>query len=331
MNPLFIYLPSNLKTIFNMKRILLFTVLIFAGSYSFAQAQIGNGDMESWTTNDEPDNWNSFLTASGNWSVFAGNQCEMSSDVRPGSTGNSSCKIFSNSVLGTVANGNVTLGQIVMGSTNPTSPNNYNKTIAGNQDFSQALTDKPDSIVYWVKYTPNGGNDNARMKATLHTEYNYRDPEDIASAAEVVATAVDNYPSTQGAWERHAIAFSYTGPATDNAYILVTFTTNETGGQGSDNDIVLIDDVELIYNSGVNTINENSNDGINVSMSISTNQLYFNSVIDLEGTYKIFNSLGQTVQVGTISNSVDFNSVEGVYFVHLDVNKKLYTFEILKN
>ena len=218
-----------------------------------------------------------------------------------------------------------------MGSTIATSPSNHNKTIAGNQDFSQALIDKPDSIVYWVKYTPNGGNDNARMKATLHTDYNYRDPEDIASAAEVVATAVDNYPSTQGAWERHAIAFNYTGPATDNAYILVTFTTNEIGGEGSDDDIVLIDDVELIYNSGANAINENANDGINVSMSNSTNQVYFNSVIDLEGTYKIFNSLGQTVQAGTVSSSVDFNTVSGVYFVHLDVNNKVYTFEILKN
>ena len=79
--------------------------------------------MESWANNDEPDNWNSFLTATGTWSSFASDQCDASSDVRPGSTGTTSCKIFSNSsILGTVANGNVTLGQIVMGSTNATSP-----------------------------------------------------------------------------------------------------------------------------------------------------------------------------------------------------------------
>jgi hypothetical protein len=314
-----------------MKRILLFTVLTFAGAYSFAQGQIGNGDMESWANNDEPDNWNSFLTASGTWSGAAGDQCEQSSDVRPGSPGVKSCRIFANSIFGVVANGNVTLGRIEMGSTNATSSSNYNYTITGNADFSEPLTDMPDSIVYWVKYTPNGGNGNARMKATLHTDYNYRDPEDAASAVEVVATAIDNYPSTQGNWERHAIAFDYSGPATTNAYILVTFTTNETGGQGNDDDEVLIDDVELIYNQGTNSIVENTNDGINVAMSNATNQVYFNSLTDLEGTYSIINTLGQTVQAGEVAKKVNFEAVPGIYFVHLNANNKVYTFEILKN
>jgi hypothetical protein len=315
-----------------MKRILLFTVLTFAGAYSFAQGQIGNGDMESWATNDEPDNWNSFLTASGTWSSFAGDQCEASSDVRPGSTGAASCKIFSNSVLGTVANGNVTLGQIIMGSTTPTSPSNHNKTITADSDFSEALTDTPDSIAYWVKYTPNGGNENARMKATLHADYDYRDPEDAASANQVVATAVDNYPSTQGNWERHTIAFDYTAnPGLVNAYILVTFTTNEIGGQGNDNDVVLIDDVELIYNSNNNSIAENENDGITVAVNNTTGHVYFNSPNDLEGTYTLLNTLGQAIQSGEISDKVYLNAVSGIYFVHLKTKGKVYTFEILKN
>ncbi|MDG1148629.1 MAG: T9SS type A sorting domain-containing protein [Crocinitomicaceae bacterium] len=313
-----------------MKRILLLTVLTFIGTYSFAQGQIGNGDMESWANNDEPDNWNSFLTATGTWSSFASDQCDASSDVRPGSLGTTSCKIFSNSILGTVANGNVTLGQIVMGSTNPTSPDNHNKTITGDVDFSESLTDTPDSIVYWVKYTPNGGNGNARMKATLHADYDYRDPEDAASAAQVVATAVDNYPSTQGEWERHAIAFDYTvNPGLFSAYILVTFTTNEIGGQGNGNDVVLIDDVELIYNS--NAIAENTDEHISVSINNATNQVCFNSENDLKGTYAVFNTLGQAVQTGNISNQVYLETVPGVYFVHLKTKGRVYTFEVIKN
>ena len=314
-----------------MKRILLFTVLTFAGAYSFAQGQIGNGDMESWANNDEPDNWNSFLTASGTWASFAGNQCEASSDVRPGSTGSTSCRIWSNSVLGTIANGNVTLGRIEMGSTTPTSSSNYNYTITGDADFSESLADMPDSIVYWVKFTPNGGNGNARMKATLHTDYNYRDPEDAASAVEVVATAVDNYPSTGGNWERHAIAFDYAGPATTNAYILVTFTTNEVGGQGDDDDEVLIDDVELIYNPDTNGLEDQENDGIVVSMDKTSNVINFTSTSDLNGTYTVFNTLGQTIQTGNVSSKVNFEAVAGVYFVHLNTNDKVYSFEILKN
>ena len=51
----------------------------------------------------------------------------------------------------------------------------------------------PDSIVFWAKFVPNGHNQNARMKASLHTTYNYRDPEDAASANELVASAVENF------------------------------------------------------------------------------------------------------------------------------------------
>ena len=313
-----------------MKKILLSTFSLIIVFASLSQGQIDNGDMESWSSNDEPDNWNSFLSANGTWSAFAGDQCEPSSETRPGSNGTKSCRIFSNAVLGTVANGNVTLGRIHMGSTNPTSPDNYNKTVTGNSNFSQALTDKPDSIVYWVKYTPNGGNGNARMKATLHTDYDYRDPEDASSSSAVVATAVDNYPSTQGNWERHSIAFNYSGPATDNAYILVTFTTNEVGGQGNDNDEVLIDDVELIYNSN-NLENLIYSDDINVSMDNFTNQIYFNSKMDLDGVYKVYNSVGQIVQSGELSNTVRFEKEPGIYFVHLNANNKVYSFEIFKN
>ena len=85
------------------------------------------------------------------------------------------------------------------------------------------------------------------MKASIHTDYDYRDPEDAASTAEVVASAVVNYPATNG-WERFPVAFDYEGAACENDYILVTFTTNETAGGGDGGDMVRIDDVELIYN-----------------------------------------------------------------------------------
>ena len=141
-----------------MKKILLSIFSLIIVFTSLSQGQIDNGDMESWENVSgggvEPVNWNSFLSANGTWSTFSGDQCEPSSETRPGSNGTKSCRIFSNEVFGTVANGNVTLGRIHMGSTNPTSSDNYNKTVTGNSNFSQALTDQPDSIVYWVKFTP---------------------------------------------------------------------------------------------------------------------------------------------------------------------------------
>ena len=231
-----------------MKKILLLTLLTLASSTTFAQTQIGNGDMENWANDDEPDNWNSFTTGAGAFAGFAGDQCDESTDSRPGSAGSSSCFIFSTSTFGIIANGNVTLGQIQMGSATPSAASNHNKSITGDTDFSETMTDTPDSIVFWAKFIPNGGNGNARMKSTLHTDYDYIDPEDAPSTAEVVATAVVNFPTTVG-WERFAVAFDYSGASCVNDYILVTFTTNETAGGGDADDELYIDDVELIYNA----------------------------------------------------------------------------------
>ncbi len=315
-----------------MKKFLLFTAASFLALSAFGQTQIGNGDMESWPNDDEPENWNSFLTASGAFSGAASDQCDESSDTRPGSSGSSSARIFSTSTFGIIANGNLTLGKVNMGSITPASSENYNWTEAGNADHSEALTDQPDSIVFWAMFTPNGGNGNARMKATLHTDYNYRDPEDGAAANEVVATAVVNYPSTGGNWQRFAVAFDYAGPAAivDQAYILVTFTTNETPGGGDGGDQVWIDDVELIYNDDA-SVNELDNDGIVVSMNNEAGIISVDSPAPLNGTYSVYNTMGQTIQTGEVMNEIPFANVPGVYYVHIAANNKAYKFEILKN
>ena len=317
-----------------MKKVLLIALISSTVSLSFAQQQIGNSDFESFGTEfgGEPTNWNSFLSASGGFNWAASDQIAESADVRPGSAGTKSCRIFSKSTLGIVANGNVTLGKINMGSTTPASASNYNASITSDPDFSEALTDQPDSIVFWAKFTPNGGSGNARMKAALHDAYDYRDPEDATAATHVVASAVKNYPSTGGNWVRFSAPFNYTGPATVNTHILVTFTTNETPGGGAANDEVLIDDVELIYNpatSGVSTINKN--DGIVVGMDNATDNITISANDDLTGAYSIFNTQGQEVQSGAIASKIQFNAEFGVYFVRLITNGKEYTFEILKD
>jgi hypothetical protein len=311
-----------------MKRILLITALTFTSGALFAQQQIGNGDMENWANDDEPDNWNSFLTAAGTFAFAASDQCDESSDARPGSAGTSSCRIFSTSTFGIIANGNVTLGQVQMNSATPTAASNHNKTITGDSDFSQVLTDTPDSIVFWAKFIPNGGSGNARMKATMHTDYDYRDPEDAASSAEVVASAVVNYPTTNG-WERFAVAFDYSGPASLNDYLLVTFTTNETAGGGDAGDEVFIDDVQLIYSDV--SVSELDPTAVSVSMDNVSNTISVSSLVQLDGDYAIYNTMGQTLQSGVVAPSIAFDANPGVYFVHIATDNKVYKFEILKN
>lgn len=246
-----------------MKRILLFSLTAIFASNVSAQTQIGNSDMETWesvSSDFEPVNWNSFLSAQGSLTGFAANQIEESSDIRPGSTGTKSARIWTRDAgFNVKANGNVTLGRINMGSITPSNSDNHNISLTADPIFSEALTDTPDSIVFWVKYNAADGTSEARMKATLHDDYDYTDPETGTSADHVVATAVLNYSPT--AWTRMAIAFDYSGPATTNTYILVTFASNAVPGGGDVNDEVFIDDIELIYNGGTGST-DTDGDGV---------------------------------------------------------------------
>ncbi len=315
-----------------MKKILLFTLLTSTSVFSFGQTQVGNSDFENWEAvagDEEPVNWNSFLTAEGTWNTFAQNQIESSTDVRPGTSGTKSCRIFAKIIVTTLANGNVTLGQIEMGSTTPTSSSNYNSTLTADPNFSEAITDQPDSIVFWVKFNPGNTSHNARMKATLHTNYDYRDPEDAGSSAEVVATAVLNFPSTNGNWVRMSVPFDYSGPQTVNAFILVTFTTNENAGVGSSSDELFIDDMELIYNPvGINEVESND---FTVSLNNESNTINIQSDVTMEGEYVVYSTTGQSVQSGTLSSSIDFNQKPGVYFVKIIANNKSYSYKVMKN
>ena len=273
-------------------------VTFFSFSIFFAplfSQQIGNGDLEQWENvaapTEEPVNWNSFKTGSGNFAGFANKQIERSANVRAGASGMYSARIWSTSVLGIVANGTMTCGRINMGSTTPANAANYNYSSIADANFSETCTGAPDSIVFWVKYTQaGGGTQEARMKALIHDAFDARDPEDATTAPHVVANAQLNYPQTGGVWVRKSVPFVYSGPATTPAFILVTFTTNATPGGGAANDEVLIDDVSLIYNSGAN-LNENQLSDIRANYS-DISGIHFFSNETVNGNLLIFNSLG---------------------------------------
>lgn len=238
-----------------MKKIITLTLAITSSLALNAQTQIGNSGFEDWESvsgGSEPVNWNGFLTPSGPSGItaFAQNQMGESTDIRPGSSGTKSVRIWSRQVpiVNVIANGNMTLGQINMGSTTANHANNYNISRITNPNHSEVMTERPDSIVFWVKFTPAGShNGEARVKATIHNNNEYRDPEDAASQNYVVGTAELNYSSTGGQWVRKSIPFNYNGPASDAHFILITFTTNKTPGGGAGNDQVWVDDVELVY------------------------------------------------------------------------------------
>lgn len=313
-----------------MREKLLFTILLSSFTI-YSQQQIGNSGFEQWDNlgapNEEPSNWNSFKTGSGSFSSFASKQIEQSTDVRPGSSGSYSSKVYSVSTFGIIANGNMTIGRINMGSATAASSENYNYSVVSDTNFSEALTQSPDSIVFWVKYTPVSSGEEARMKAAIHDDYEFRDPTDANSATHLVATAELNYPSTSGSWVRKSVPFDYSGPSTTPEFILLTFTTNKTPGGGDGNDEILIDDVELIYNSA--SIQESIQKFNKVYHS--NGNIFIESNDPLNGEYKIFNTSGVEVQKGLLSNVIKCNLKHGIYYLKTYSDDHQRTFKFFVN
>ncbi len=229
--------------------------------------QLNNYGFETWETvkDDcvEPVNWNSFMTAEGkkvfligNLADLLSNQISESDKTRPGSTGSKSARIFSTSTLGIVANGNMTTGRIYAGSTTANDDANYNFTKRSDSNFNTPLTTIPDSLTVWIAFKAANSSTVAKVNTTLHGDV---DMKQLAKSGDspanmVCATANKEFAATSTSgvvWKRLTIPFT-AGSHNDPRYILTTFTTNKTPGQGSSGDELYIDDICLIYNPTLN-------------------------------------------------------------------------------
>ena len=217
--------------------------------------QLNNSGFEEWEGSGdthEPVDWNSFGTMTGSMSSMAsmaGIRMEESSDVRPGTTGSKSVRIWTGSVFGVNANGNLTTGRINAGSMSPADAANHNFTVTDDEAFSERIDARPDSLTVWVKYTAADASSLARVAAIIHDNYSYRDPSgsDPNADSHVVGTAEMNYSSDGGVWQRLSIPFNYRDNGLSPDFMLVTFSSNMTPGGGSANDAVIVDDLHLVY------------------------------------------------------------------------------------
>lgn len=229
--------------------------------------QIANQSFENWHTStdsyQEPNAWHSFETATGDLASAAGHHIEASTDAHSGSA---SARIFATEMdfflFKVIANGTMTTGRMNAGSpTAADATGNYAYVdmsmidLDGNGDpFYTPLCSKPDSIAAWVKFkqgTPNAEHPYATISAIITDGTRYQDPE-ATTYTNVVAKAKNNeIATTNEKWKRISIPFEYTQNTVAPKTILVTISTNADAGQGSGNDEVLVDDIELIYNAKV--------------------------------------------------------------------------------
>ena len=246
--------------------ILAAAVLLSGAAQAQNRPQITHGDFETWTFDGEhlPNYFNSFQTADGTWSGTAysssNRQVKRSTDTRPGSTGSFSCSIWSRKVWGVNAQGNLTTGRVHAGGTSATSNKNYNYSDRDGSNTRNGVknpcampfTGKPDSLVVWVKFVPNGNDSKhpyAKVTATIHDDFDYIDGyENTSPQSHVVATAINMTIAKTTSWKRISIPFQYTNNGAQPKYILLSAATNAYPGGGNENDYLYLDDITLVYN-----------------------------------------------------------------------------------
>jgi len=231
---------------------------------------IPNGGFEDWHKSSgsyqEPNAWHSFETATGSLAGSAGHHIEKSDKGR----NNSSCarvyaetvKLFGIPIA--VANGTMTTGRMNAGDASAASTKNnayidMSKTDKdGNGDpFYVNLTSRPDSLVMYLQY--NQGKTNSKYYATVSAIITegpyYQDPEDNKNNKAVAKAKNNTIAATNGIWERIAIPFVYEDNNAEPKAILVTISTNAEAGTGYDGDEVLVDDLTLVYNDKLSSLN----------------------------------------------------------------------------
>ncbi len=218
-----------------------------------AQYQIQNGGFEQWEREGEasvePMNWNSFMTASGALVSMAGTQVEKTTDAHSGSA---AVRIFGRSVFGVVAQGNLTTGRINMGSTNATDASgNYNYTDMSDGAFNQPFTGLPDALRFWVKSSCAFGGGSS---CYLHTAGYYQEPAANDITATRIAKAENTAIPNSDSWQEVIVPFTYdVTDGTRPAYALLSLMTSGQPGKGNKNDWMIIDDVEFLYYSELET------------------------------------------------------------------------------
>lgn len=243
----------------------------------------GKSDEKS---SEVPNSWRSFMSCTGIMSqgffgTFTAGSIHTykSNDVRPNSTGSSSVKIVSLNALITSANGTLTTGRLNAGSATSADKCNNSFIDMSKTDVDQngdpfyvSMVGKPDSMKVWVKYTVGDRSDAtkdnvyATASAIITDGTYYQDPEaDGVTYTNVVAKAKnEQIASNNSEWQELNIPFTYTENKVDPKAILITLSTCAVPGGGSmsdDNpDILLVDDISLVYNAGVKSLSVKGSD-----------------------------------------------------------------------
>ena len=238
-------------------------------------------DPNEKSTSDEPNYWHSFMSASGNPALVykAGYnpvtfKCD---DVRPGSTGKQSLMLKSIYMYIAIANGTITTGRMNTGDYVASNTDaNYAWSDMSNTDkdahgdpFYATLYSLPDAMKVWLKFkqgTANAQPPYATATAIINDGTEFHEPAPSKTTYTNVVGEARNakIAETGNEWKEFTIPFTYDAFAQYGAKaksVLVTLSTNADAGQGSDGDLLYVDDLSFVYNAGLKAITLTAENG----------------------------------------------------------------------
>ena len=315
--------------------LLLMTMLsLTAFSQTNENTQILNGGFEDWgvyansssSSAAEPRYWHSFSSASGTWASLAGEHCFKSKDAH---SGNYSAEIRATKVLFSVANGTMTTGRLNAGSTQAADKSNHSamdmsvteKDFNGDP-FYQVLEARPDSVVFWVKFSTGMSGTKANMSAYITDGTYYQVPED-KTYNNIVGKAENPKIAACSEWTRISVPFTYADNGLEPKAIMLTFSTCATPGGGKGDEVLLVDDVELIYKSSAEETGTSYTDDLVVKVNAAgeeSSTTLPSSTINIsqntDGTYKLSIknfALGPGMELGDVIADNLIGVTEGEY------------------
>ena len=255
---------SNLYAVIdiNMMESLGQTINVVFGSRNYQIPNSGFEDFHTAGKADEPNHWHSFQSATGILASMVTGKIHLtkSTDVRPGTSGETSVKLVPVSVVVAMANGTMTTGRMVAGSMSAKDTENHAEADISNTDkdangdpFYTLMDGRPDAVKVWAKTKVKSGD--ATISAVITDGTYYQDPED--KTYNNVFSKAQSAINTSEQWQEIVVPFKEQGNNVEPKAILVTISTNGTPGTGASGDYIIVDDLSLVYNPEAQSIKFN--------------------------------------------------------------------------
>lgn len=231
-----------------------------------------------------------------------------------------------NSLVGVSPNGMMTNGQ-VYAHTNP--DNGYVFTNTSNAQWYTACSDRPDSLVGWYKYAPQGG-DKGKIEIIFHTSSAMGRLPASGGTSHWVGTGIIEFTSTQSTWKRFSFPINYLNGNTPNYFLIVAAAGFETSAvTGSE---LFLDDLQLIYNPptpvGVDELTNHQN------VYFFDKKIYFKDfdLISDDFEFNLYSLGGKTIlQRQKFENIILISDeiINGLYIYQYRLNGKTFSGKII--